>query len=99
MLKSVTCVVDSWKKPNFTLVKIVVLNSPQLRLDCIVKYVNPILIKQVNSLNSKFISCKFLNLFMDKRDAAFLIGILGGTGTAVGIVVLLANGFIKNPFI
>ena len=36
---------------------------------------------------------------MDKRDAAFLVGIIGGTGTAVGIVVLLANGFIKNPFI
>ncbi|AFS80266.1 hypothetical protein NKOR_01800 [Candidatus Nitrosopumilus koreensis AR1] len=36
---------------------------------------------------------------MDKRDAAFLLGILGGTGAAVGVVVLLANGFIKNPFI
>lgn len=36
---------------------------------------------------------------MDRRDAAFLVGILGGTGTAVGIVILLANGFIKNPFI
>ncbi len=36
---------------------------------------------------------------MEKRDAGFLIGIIGGTGTAVGVVVLLANGFIKNPFI
>lgn len=36
---------------------------------------------------------------MDKRDAAFLMGILGGAGTAVGLVVLLANGYIKNPFI
>jgi hypothetical protein len=36
---------------------------------------------------------------MDKRDAMVLIGIIVGTGTAVSMVVLLANGFIKNPFI
>jgi|GEM_PF-2739306 hypothetical protein len=36
---------------------------------------------------------------MDKRDAGVLIGILGGTGTAVGLVILLANGYFKNPFI
>jgi hypothetical protein len=37
--------------------------------------------------------------YMDKRDAGVLIGIIGGGGTAVSMVVLLANGFIKNPFI
>jgi len=36
---------------------------------------------------------------MDKRDAGVLIGIIVGTGTAVSMVVLLANGIIKNPFI
>jgi hypothetical protein len=36
---------------------------------------------------------------MDKRDAGVLMGIFIGTGTVVGLVVLLANGFIKNPFI
>jgi len=36
---------------------------------------------------------------MDKRDAAVLIGIFTGTGTVVGLVVLLANGIIENPFI
>ena len=36
---------------------------------------------------------------MDKRDAGVLIGIIAGTGTAVSMVALLANGFIKNPFI
>ena len=36
---------------------------------------------------------------MDKRDAGVLIGIIGGGGTAVIMVILLANGFIKNPFI
>jgi len=36
---------------------------------------------------------------MDKRDAAVLIGIIASTGTAVSMVVLLANGYIKNPFI
>ena len=36
---------------------------------------------------------------MDKRDAGVLIGIIAGTGTAVSMVVLLANGIIKNPFI
>jgi len=36
---------------------------------------------------------------MDKRDAGVLIGIIVGAGTAVSMVVLLANGFIKNPFI
>jgi hypothetical protein len=36
---------------------------------------------------------------MDKRDAGFLMGIFIGTGTVLGLVVLLSNGFIKNPFI
>jgi hypothetical protein len=36
---------------------------------------------------------------MDKRDAGVLIGIIAGTGTAVSMVVLLANGIIENPFI
>jgi len=36
---------------------------------------------------------------MDKRDAGVLLGIFIGGGTAVGLVVLLANGLIKNPFI
>jgi hypothetical protein len=36
---------------------------------------------------------------MNKRDAVVLIGIIAGTGTAVSMVVLLANGIIKNPFI
>jgi hypothetical protein len=36
---------------------------------------------------------------MDKRDAGFLMGIFIGTGTVLGLVVLLANGYIKNPFI
>jgi hypothetical protein len=36
---------------------------------------------------------------MDKRDTGFLMGIFIGTGTVVGLVVLLSNGFIKNPFI
>jgi hypothetical protein len=37
--------------------------------------------------------------YMDKRDAGVLIGIIAGTSTAVSMVVLLANGFIKNPFL
>jgi hypothetical protein len=36
---------------------------------------------------------------MDKRDAAVLVGIFAAGGTGVGLVVLLANGIIKNPFI
>jgi hypothetical protein len=36
---------------------------------------------------------------MDKRDAGVLIGIFIGAGTVVGLVVLLSNGIIKNPFI
>ena len=36
---------------------------------------------------------------MDKRDAGVLLGIFIGTGTVVGLVVLLANGLIKNPFL
>lgn len=36
---------------------------------------------------------------MDKRDAVVLMGIFIGTGTILGLVVLLSNGFIKNPFI
>jgi len=36
---------------------------------------------------------------MDKSDAGVLIGIIVGASAAVTMVVLLANGFIKNPFI
>jgi len=36
---------------------------------------------------------------MDKRDALVLLGIFVCGGTGVGLVVLLANGIIKNPFI
>jgi len=38
-------------------------------------------------------------IIMDKRDALVLLGIFMCGGTGVGLVVLLANGFIKNPFI
>jgi len=36
---------------------------------------------------------------MNKGDAIVLIGIIIGGGTGVGLVVLLANGIIKNPFL
>ncbi|QLH02992.1 hypothetical protein C5F47_05225 [Nitrosopumilus cobalaminigenes] len=36
---------------------------------------------------------------MDKRDAMVLAGIFVAGGTVVGLVVLLSNGLIKNPFI
>jgi len=36
---------------------------------------------------------------MDKGDALVLLGIFIGGGTGVGLVVLLANGIIKNPFL
>ena len=63
MFKSLTYVIDSWVKPIFTFVKTVVLSSHQVKLDCIVRYVNQIWIKQANFQNSKFISYKFLNYF------------------------------------
>ncbi len=61
MLKSLTFVIDSWARPNFTLVRIVVLNFHQVKLDYIARCANQIWIKQVNFLNSKFISCNILN--------------------------------------
>ena len=42
MLKSLTCVIDSWARPNFTLVKTVVPNFPQVRFDSIVRCANQI---------------------------------------------------------
>ena len=36
---------------------------------------------------------------MDKRDAGVLLGIFICGGTAVGLIVLLSNGIIPNPFI
>ena len=61
MLKSLTFVIDSWARPNFTLVRIVVLNFHQVKLDYIARYANQIWIKQVNFPKSKFISCNILN--------------------------------------
>ncbi len=36
---------------------------------------------------------------MSRGDALVLLGILVGGGTGIGLVVLLANGIIKNPFL
>jgi len=36
---------------------------------------------------------------MIKGDALVLLGIFGGGGTVVSLVILLANGIIRNPFI
>lgn len=47
-----------------------------------------------------YIKFEIQKLFkMDKRDAGVLVGIFIMAGTVIGSVVLLANGFIKNPFI
>jgi hypothetical protein len=36
---------------------------------------------------------------MNKSDGLVLLGIIVGGGTGISLVVLLANGIIKNPFI
>ena len=36
---------------------------------------------------------------MDKRDGLVLLGIFVCGGTGIGLVVLLANRIIKNPFV
>ncbi len=36
---------------------------------------------------------------MGKGDSLVLLGIIVGGSTGVGLVVLLANGIIKNPFL
>ena len=36
---------------------------------------------------------------MDKSDGLVLLGIIIGGSTGVSLVILLANGIIKNPFI
>jgi len=36
---------------------------------------------------------------MDKSDGLVLLGIIIGGGTGIALVVLLANGIIKNPFL
>ena len=38
-------------------------------------------------------------IYMDKRDGLVLTGILAGAGVAVALMVFVANGLIRNPFL
>ncbi len=36
---------------------------------------------------------------MDKKDGLVLAGIIAGASTAVTLMIFVANGIIKNPFL